>query len=90
MGGLFEFVFGELLFWEVAEGGVRVFGGVLVFPGFVRFVVLPAEDILELVLAWVTQGVHWICEARLSRRRELAIELCCSLGSINRSYKLIY
>jgi hypothetical protein len=40
VGGVLEFLLREVLFREVAEGGVRVFGGVLVFPWFVCLVVL--------------------------------------------------
>lgn len=46
-----EFFFGEVLFREIAERTVRVFGGVVIFPWFVVFVVGPAEESFELVLA---------------------------------------
>ena len=82
MGRVLEFVFGQVLLREVAEGGVGVFGSVVIFPGAVGLVVLLAQDALELVFAYFSRCLHWICEARLSRRRELASELCCSLGSI--------
>ncbi len=51
VGGLLEFFLGDVLLGEVPEGRVRVFGGVWVFPGFVGFVVLLAQDVFELVLA---------------------------------------
>ena len=78
----FEFFPRDVLLGEVSEGGVRVGRGELIFPGLVALVVLLAENTAELVLAWVRAGVHWICEARLSRRRVFARELCCSLGSM--------
>jgi len=78
----FDFFLGDVLLGEVSEGGVRVRRCVLVFPGLVALVVLLAENAAKLVLAWVRAGVHWICEARLSRRRVFAKELCCSLGSM--------
>ena len=84
--GVLESVLGEVLLGEVSEGAVWVFGRVMVFPGFVALVVLFADDAFELVLAWVGWGIHWIWEARLSRRRELAMELCCSLGSMDKLY----
>jgi hypothetical protein len=51
--GLLDFLLGKVLLGEVAEGRVRVLGGVLVFPGFVGLVGLLAEDVFELVFAWV-------------------------------------
>jgi hypothetical protein len=42
-------VFGEVLFREVTEGAVGVFRGVIIFPGFVVFVVVSSEEALELV-----------------------------------------
>ena len=46
-----DFFFGEVLFREVAERTVGVFRGVVIFPGFVVFIVRPAQESLELVLA---------------------------------------
>jgi len=85
---LFDFVFGDVFFGEVSEGRMGVFGGVLVFPWFIGFVVLLSKYVFELVFTCVEWGVHWIWDARLSLRSELAIELCCSLGSIDGSYKI--
>ena len=82
MLGFFGFFLGDVVLGEVSEGGVRVRRCVLVFPGLVALVVLLAENPAKLVLAWVRVGVHWICEATLSRRRVFAKELCCSLGSM--------
>ena len=86
MSRLLEFVLGDVLFGEVAKGRMWVFRCVWVLPRLVGFIVLPSEDVLQLIFAWMERGVHWICEARLSRRSELAMELCCSLGSMV-SYK---
>ena len=62
MGGfvscIFEFVFGEVLFGEVTEGGVGVFRGMLVFPRAVRLVVLPAENAFELIFAYLSGSLH--------------------------------
>ena len=78
----FEFFFGDVLFGEVSKGRVWIFGRILIFPWFVGFVVLFAEYIFELVFAWISVEVHCMSEARLSLRSELAMELCCSLGSM--------
>jgi hypothetical protein len=58
MRGIFEFVFGEILSGEIAEGTVGVFGCILVFPWLVGLVVLLAEDSLELVLTCIEQNLH--------------------------------
>jgi hypothetical protein len=79
---LLKFFFGDVLFWEISEWRMWIFGRVLVFPRFVGLVVLFAEYIFELIFAWVFGVLHCISEARLSLRSELAIELCCNLGSM--------
>jgi hypothetical protein len=46
----FDSFFREILFGEIPERRVWVFGSVVVLPWFVAFVVLLADDSLELVL----------------------------------------
>lgn len=82
MLSLFQFFFGDVLFGEISERTMRVFGGIVVFPRFIAFIVLFEEESFELVLTWMEYDVHCKLEARLSRRRELAIELCWSFGSM--------
>ena len=79
---LFDSVLGKVFLREIAEAAVGVFRGVVIFPGFVGFIVLLQEDTFELILAWIGYELHCICEARLSLRSELAIELCCNFGSM--------
>ena len=50
MMSFFDSVFWQVLFGEIAERRVWVFGSVVVLPWFVAFVVLLADDTLELVL----------------------------------------
>ena len=45
-----NFFLGKVLFWEVTEGAVGIFGGVVIFPWFIVFVVGSAEETLKLVL----------------------------------------
>lgn len=49
--GVGEFVFGQVLFREIAEGTVRIFRGVAILPRSVTLVVLLEEHGLELVFA---------------------------------------
>jgi hypothetical protein len=44
-----NFIFWQILFWEVAKGTVWVFGGVLILPRFIVFVIGPAEEALKLI-----------------------------------------
>ena len=46
----FDLFFGEILLGKVTEGAVGVFGGVVIFPWFIVFVVRSAKETLELVL----------------------------------------
>lgn len=57
---LFKLFFWDVLFGEVAEGRVRVFGRIWVFPWFVGLIVLLSKDVFELVFAWMSKVVHWI------------------------------
>jgi hypothetical protein len=79
---LFDSVFGKVFLGEISEATVRVFRCMIIFPGFIGFIVLLQEDTFELILAWIRYEIHCICEARLSLRSELAMELCCNFGSI--------
>lgn len=46
-----EFGSGDVVLGEVAEGGVWVFGGKFVLPGFIIFVAGVADNVFEFVLA---------------------------------------
>jgi len=43
-------LFRKMLFGEISKRTVRIFGGVLIFPGFVCLIVLLVQNALELIL----------------------------------------
>ena len=88
VGAVLEFLLGDVLFGEVPEAGVGVFGGVIVLPGFVVLVGLLVDNAFQLILACLRRELHWRWEAGLSLRSDCAKELCCSLGSMSEVIKI--
>jgi hypothetical protein len=88
VNGVLQFLLCKILLWKVSKRTVWILGSVVVFPGLIHLVVLLAYHSFQLVLACIERKLHCIWEARLSLRRELAMELCWSFGSMTISYKI--
>jgi hypothetical protein len=68
--------------WEVSEGAMWIFGGIVVLPRLIDLIGIFWQHILEMILGCITCNLHMIWVARLSRFRLLANVDCCTLGSI--------
>jgi len=82
MSYIFHFFFRHVLSWEISKRTMWIFWSIIIFPGFIHLIALLTNHTFKLVLTSIDKRIHCIWEARLSRLREFAIELCCNFGSI--------